>query len=64
MRALVQYTYVADAATGPGYYLYAVVPSQKSAWVRLIGMMRDTAQAGVLLQAARSLSPSVKRNAR
>ena len=54
--SVVQYVYVANAATGPGYYLQLVAPIGTNEEIRLVGRMRDTARAAVLLAIARSLS--------
>ena len=54
--SVVQYVYLANAATGPGYYLQVVAPVGGNEEIRLVGRMRDTVRASVLLAIARSLS--------
>jgi len=53
-RAMIRFTY-ATPATGPGYYMLALVQFDSGRDLRLIGFMRDTLRAQVLLQIARSV---------
>lgn len=52
--ALIQFTY-ATPATGPGYYLLGLLPFDSGRDLRLIGFMRDTLRAQVLLAIAQSV---------
>jgi len=52
--ALIKFTY-ATPATGPGYYLSELLPLDSGRDLRLIGFMRDTLRAQVLLEIARSV---------
>jgi len=64
MPSLVKYAYSDHAFAGAGYYLQVVGQIDDASDVRLIGMMRDTTRAAVLLEIARSLKPSATPGAR